>query len=97
VRRAGLRVPVERFAAGFAVPARAVPAPADLARVPADFFALLRFAVEAVPVERLAVERLAAVLRPPLFLAAVPLRADEDEPALVPALASIDHLLDMTR
>lgn len=95
VRRAGFRA-VDRFAAGLAAPpVRAVPAPADLARVLVAFFALLRFAVDFF-----AGERVALFLRPPLAFFAVPLLRDaEDElaPELVPAVASIDHLPDMTR
>ena len=84
---------VERFAAGLrAVLVRAAPIPDCLARLPVDFFALLLFAVD-----DLAVERLAAVLRTPLFLAAPPLRPVDDDPELVLAVASIDHLPDMTR
>ena len=71
--------------------AREALVPVDLARVDDAFVAVLRLAVE-----RLAVDRLAAVLRPPLDFFAAPLR-EADEPELVPALASIDHLPDITR
>ena len=63
--------------------------PDDLARVDA-FFAGLRFAVDLR-----AVERFAAVLRPPLAFFAAPPRDADDE--VEPALASIVHLPDITR
>jgi hypothetical protein len=99
--RAGLAAAVERPAAGFrAVEARLAPPVELLARDELAFFAGPRLAVE-----RLAVERLEAVLRPPLEDFAPPLREDDEElprddeapPLLALALPSIVHLPDITR
>lgn len=88
-RRAGFAAAVERLATGVrAVDDRLLPPVDVLARVPVDFFAVLRFAVE-----RFAAERLAAGLRAPPLARADPV----EEPLLVLALVSIDHLPVMTR
>jgi len=68
---------------------RAAPAAADFAREDDAFFAVLRFAVDALAVERLAPARALDFLAPPL--------RDEPEPALVLALPSTVHLPDITR
>jgi hypothetical protein len=93
-REAAPRVPFDRLAAGFfaaglrAAVLREAPAVEDFARVEADFFAVLLFAAE-----RFAVERFADVLRAPPLERAEP----DEEPELVLAVPSTDHLPVMTR
>jgi len=90
VRRDDFAPPLDRFAAGLrAALLRAAPAPDDFAREDDAFFAVLRFAVDALAVERLAPARALD------FLA--PLLRDEPERALVLALPSTVHLPDITR
>jgi len=99
VLRAGLAAPVARFAAGLrAVDARLLAPADDVARVDPDVFAVLRLAVERLAVERFAVDRF-AVDRLALDLRAPPPAPDDDadEPLLVLALPSIDHLPVITR
>jgi hypothetical protein len=92
-----LREDFARVAAGFfaavdffAALLRVAPAVEDFARDEVDFFAAERLAAGRLAVDRLAVERLAGLRAPPP-------RLEPDDPELELALASIDHLPDITR
>ena len=95
-----LRDDFDRLAAGFfgaagffAVLLRDAPAVDDFARVGVDFLAVLRFGAARFAAGRFAVDRFAGELRAPLLL----LELAAEEPLLVLALPSIDHLPVMTR
>jgi len=72
---------------------RDAPAVDEDARVDVDFLAVLRFGAARFAADRFAVDRFAGDLRAPLLR----LELAADEPLLVLALPSIDHLPVMTR
>ena len=101
VLREDFAAPLARFAVEvLRAPVEVDPAPEDFARVDEDFLAAPLERDEllaAPPLDRFAVEVEAEDLRAPLDRPALLRGADEDEPELVLALPSIDHLPDMTR